>query len=164
MVYPPPPPSPSQTSPSKRALHTPTSGANHAHSLYRPPLLPWTTTSRPTSGDRKSPTKSYWTLRDDSFPSATSPPLTSTKRSPSNADEEEAGLALAGLGHGLSAAQMKARRDSVSTESVPKKAKKNPKQDKGEMRKSCSECRRLKAKCDRQFPCSNCKPYLSVIQ
>lgn len=25
-------------------------------------------------------------------------------------------------------------------------------------RKSCAECRRLKAKCDRVFPCSNCKP------
>lgn len=27
----------------------------------------------------------------------------------------------------------------------------------GKGNKSCSECRRLKAKCDRVFPCSNCK-------
>jgi hypothetical protein len=26
-----------------------------------------------------------------------------------------------------------------------------------DMRKSCAECRRLKAKCDRVFPCSNCR-------
>lgn len=26
-----------------------------------------------------------------------------------------------------------------------------------DMRRSCAECRRLKAKCDRVFPCSNCR-------
>ena len=166
MVYPPPPPSPSQTSPTKRKLadkhdHTYTAGDGDA--AYRPPVQPWTTASRPTSSHAKSPPSGYWTPRHDSYPSAVSPPLTSIKRSPSNADEEEAGLALAGLGHGLSAAQMKARRDSLSKESVPKKAKKNPKAEKGEMRKSCSECRRLKAKCDRQFPCSNCESLLRLF-
>ncbi|KLT39007.1 hypothetical protein CC85DRAFT_251975 [Cutaneotrichosporon oleaginosum] len=42
----------------------------------------------------------------------------------------------------------------------PPYAKKKSKDDKPagkDMRRSCAECRRLKAKCDRVFPCSNCR-------
>jgi hypothetical protein len=57
---------------------------------------------------------------------------------------------------GLSAGEMRARRDSTT-----KKAKVTQSADKDkdgkDGKKSCSECRRLKAKCDRQFPCSNCE-------
>lgn len=44
----------------------------------------------------------------------------------------------------------------------PKRSIVGLRKDKGadkpkDMRKSCAECRRLKAKCDRVFPCSNCR-------
>lgn len=74
-------------------------------------------------------------------------------RQPSDAEEVEAGLALAGLGLGLTAGQVKARRESMSVKSMKKEDETKPGRD---GKKSCSECRRLKAKCDRVFPCSNC--------
>ncbi|EIW67603.1 hypothetical protein TREMEDRAFT_33487 [Tremella mesenterica DSM 1558] len=56
---------------------------------------------------------------------------------------------------------MKARRESLGDHVTPiaKKVKKEEKKKNGEKdgKKSCSECRRLKAKCDRVFPCSNCR-------
>ena len=96
--------------------------------------------------------------------------INSHKRRPSDAEEVEAGMALAGLGLGLTVDQVKARRDSMNgfhaDETSPKKAKRDKvkKEKEGKEvkeakdgRKSCSECRRLKAKCDRVFPCSNCE-------
>ncbi|KAL1409129.1 hypothetical protein Q8F55_005956 [Vanrija albida] len=89
------------------------------------------------------------------------------QRRASDAEEVEAGLALAGLGlinnkrresessppNGSAAASSSAQPSSA------KKAKKEEKQGSTgggkETRKSCQECRRLKAKCDRVFPCSN---------
>lgn len=83
-------------------------------------------------------------------------------------EEEEAGLALAGMGLGLTAGEMRARRESGDVGPANKRVKvenedpaakdlasgiKKPEQAK----KSCAECRRLKAKCDRVFPCSNCE-------
>lgn len=84
-------------------------------------------------------------------------------RRPSDEEEVEAGFALAGLGLGLSPQQVRERRDieleqeAAIKPSIPiavpgKKAVKG-----GKGAKSCSECRRLKAKCDRVFPCSNCE-------
>lgn len=78
-------------------------------------------------------------------------------RRPSDADEVEAGLALAGLGLGLTAGQVKQRRDSMSGKKVKLEMKALEKKGEAkDQKKSCAECRRLKAKCDRQFPCSNC--------
>ncbi|WWC88327.1 uncharacterized protein L201_003236 [Kwoniella dendrophila CBS 6074] len=70
----------------------------------------------------------------------------------SDPGEMEASLALAGL----------KRRDSAPAGKKTKKEKddtKNASNKKGEKdgKKSCAECRRLKAKCDRVFPCSNCR-------
>ncbi|WRT68127.1 uncharacterized protein IL334_005102 [Kwoniella shivajii] len=75
-----------------------------------------------------------------------------TNRPLSDPGEMEASLALAGL----------KRRDSAPTSKKPKKEREDSKSnitkksDK-DGKKSCAECRRLKAKCDRQFPCSNCR-------
>ena len=90
-----------------------------------------------------------------------------SSRRPSDADEVEAGLALAGMGMGLSAGEMRERSNSLDKGSKkPKKATKDDKAKKNdkENKKSCSECRRLKAKCDRVFPCSNCQHDLPSLQ
>lgn len=85
-------------------------------------------------------------------------------------DELEAGLALAGLkrresapapitdGTPESVKRVKRENDDEKDE---KKEKESQVKKRGEgLKKSCAECRRLKAKCDRVFPCSNCKsPY-----
>lgn len=95
-------------------------------------------------------------------------------RQSSEAEEVEAGLALAGMGMPVSEhdGQEGARKDKVMAEKKTKKEKeKEVKKEKGDDKdkdektvkpegqgkKSCSECRRLKAKCDRVFPCSNCE-------
>ncbi|KIR52930.1 hypothetical protein I315_04386 [Cryptococcus gattii Ru294] len=82
-------------------------------------------------------------------------------------DELEAGLALAGLkrresapapipdGTPESVKRVKRENDDEKDE---KKEKESQVKKRGEgLKKSCAECRRLKAKCDRVFPCSNCK-------
>lgn len=90
-------------------------------------------------------------------------PRTGMKRRTSEEDEraEEvaAGIALAGLGLAVSVTPPA---NAVGAKKGAKRSKKEEaaskaKGDKDNNRKSCSECRRLKAKCDRQFPCSNCK-------
>lgn len=75
-----------------------------------------------------------------------------SERRPSDDDEVQAGFALAKLGSAMSPEELKARRQSTSL----KKVKKEDDKFVRDGRKSCSECRRLKARCDRVFPCSNC--------
>lgn len=82
-------------------------------------------------------------------------------------DELEAGLTLAGLKRRDSAPapvpdeapesvkKVKQENDEGKDE---KKEKESQIKKRGEgLKRSCAECRRLKAKCDRVFPCSNCK-------
>ena len=87
-------------------------------------------------------------------------------RHPSDEDEREAGLALAGLG--LSSINQPKRLQSVpeseSSQGPSKKqrakavpVKKERGQEPGKGQNACKECRRLKAKCDKQIPCSTCK-------
>lgn len=61
---------------------------------------------------------------------------------------------------GLSPDQVRERRDSILSSpplaGVKEEKSAKVKKDKKTAVKSCSECRRLKAKCDRVFPCSNC--------
>ncbi|WVQ96589.1 hypothetical protein IAU59_003694 [Kwoniella sp. CBS 9459] len=75
---------------------------------------------------------------------------TSSTRPLSDPGEVEASLALAGLKRRDSAPVAKKHKKEKETDAKPKKAEKDGK-------KSCAECRRLKAKCDRVFPCSNCR-------
>ncbi|WVF69093.1 hypothetical protein IAT40_003867 [Kwoniella sp. CBS 6097] len=75
---------------------------------------------------------------------------TSSTRPLSDPGEVEASLALAGLKRRDSAPMVKKTKKEKESDVKPKKADKDGK-------KSCAECRRLKAKCDRVFPCSNCR-------
>ncbi|WVW85067.1 hypothetical protein I302_107103 [Kwoniella bestiolae CBS 10118] len=70
----------------------------------------------------------------------------------SDPGEVEASLALAGLKRRDSApsSAKKPKKEKEDSKAASKKAEKDGK-------KSCAECRRLKAKCDRVFPCSNCR-------
>nr|XP_019013097.1 uncharacterized protein I206_02594 [Kwoniella pini CBS 10737]OCF51878.1 hypothetical protein I206_02594 [Kwoniella pini CBS 10737] len=75
----------------------------------------------------------------------------------SDPGEMEASLALAGLKRRDSAptnngnnSNKKVKKEKEDKNAANKKAEKDGK-------KSCAECRRLKAKCDRVFPCSNCR-------
>lgn len=91
-------------------------------------------------------------------------------------NEVEAGLALAGMGLGFSGEDVKptgiadgetdlqSKGEGLSSPVKPRGGKKTKQVvEEGEKtkgaagRKSCAECRRMKAKCDRVFPCSNCK-------
>ena len=91
-------------------------------------------------------------------------------RRPSEEEEREAGLALAGLGLSATSTPTNAstRFSSVQeseTQGPSKKqrAKAVPKKNNervsepGKAQNACKECRRLKAKCDKQIPCSTCK-------
>ena len=80
------------------------------------------------------------------------PRISKSERRPSDDVDVQAGLALAKLGLAMPPEEIKARRQSTSLKKVRKEEEKPVKDG----RKSCSECRRLKAKCDRVFPCSNC--------
>ncbi|OCF44315.1 hypothetical protein I317_01760 [Kwoniella heveanensis CBS 569] len=75
---------------------------------------------------------------------------TSSTRPLSDPGEVEASLALAGLKRRDSAPMVKKAKKEKEADAKPKKGDKDGK-------KSCAECRRLKAKCDRVFPCSNCR-------
>jgi hypothetical protein len=80
------------------------------------------------------------------------------KRRPSDAEEVEAGLALANMAEQAKKASPKSGAGTVNGGAVKKSKKEDGKKgDNKDNRKSCSECRRLKAKCDRVFPCSNCE-------
>ncbi|CAD6563598.1 MAG: hypothetical protein TREMPRED_000005 [Tremellales sp. Tagirdzhanova-0007] len=81
------------------------------------------------------------------------PRISKSERRPSDDVDVQAGLALAKLGLAMPPEEIKARRQSTSLKKVRKEEEKPVKDG----RKSCSECRRLKAKCDRVFPCSNCR-------
>lgn len=91
-------------------------------------------------------------------------PTDSPQRKSSEGSEVEASMALSGLGLALPhvshmlGSTIK-RRDEHSPRVTPTTQKKLRKDDKPakDTRKSCAECRRLKAKCDRVFPCSNCR-------
>lgn len=74
-------------------------------------------------------------------------------RSPNGAEEVEAGMALANLGQATAEPARNANANARDT--TTKRTKKDAAAK--DMRKSCAECRRLKAKCDRVFPCSNCR-------
>lgn len=90
-----------------------------------------------------------------------------THRHPSDEEEREAGLALAGLG--LSSIPTQSTRlqsvpESETSQGPGKKArakaapvKKERGSEPGKGTNACKECRRLKAKCDKQIPCSTCK-------
>lgn len=158
MVYPPPPPQKSQTPPSDggKGVSLPSMG-----SWAPPPPVPSPRSVQASPGWGSGPPP--MNLPGWSGQNFTSEPMSAGRgakresmsdRRPSGAEEVEAGLALAGLGLGLTAGEVKARRDSVT-----KKVKKEDEKPAKDGKKSCSECRRLKAKCDRVFPCSNCQSY-----
>jgi hypothetical protein len=81
-----------------------------------------------------------------------------TSEEEEHAEEVEAGIALAGLGLAVSVTPPA---NVAGVKKGSKRAKKEEPASKAKAekdnRKSCSECRRLKAKCDREFPCSNCR-------
>ena len=157
MVYPPPPPQTGRQHEFRSPLSEEGKGVSlpSMGSWAPPPPGPSPRTSQASPGWASGPPPI-------SFPAWRDPQVTpgsagrGAKRSgddsaASGTEEVEAGLALAGLGLGLTAGEMMARRDSMTKRSKPDEEK-TPKDG----RKSCSECRRLKAKCDRVFPCSNC--------
>lgn len=174
MVYPPPPPRPGQEyhplplfsddANARRDYSLPSMGswapprvpsphtrndvfASHSDTAF--PTPPWQPDSLPQSQPQSKPPTSV----SSTSPGSKKRPRDRDRARRPSQEEEEAGLALAGLGMGLSAGEMRARRDSTT-----KKAKVTKSADKEkDGKKSCSECRRLKAKCDRQFPCSNCE-------
>ena len=106
-------------------------------------------------------------------------------------EEVQAGMALANMGMGMSPNSYKARSDGLATPPDAGAQSKKPKVEKDKIKReeqdkikdfkketvevgpngqplakrSCAECRRLKAKCDRQFPCSNCQssPPLPIV-
>ncbi|KAL7420726.1 hypothetical protein Q5752_004677 [Cryptotrichosporon argae] len=137
MVYPPPPPVPGQP--------------YHELPLFESPPpheRPWP--SRPAHHPAYD--------GGHAFEPAVPPPMPARKRpsDPADAAEIQAGLALAGM---TMAAQPR-RASAGAGGGAGKKAKRESDDAKPagkEARKSCSECRRLKAKCDRVFPCSNCR-------
>lgn len=161
MVYPPPPPphdySPTTPADQGKGVSLPSMG-----SWAPPPTLPSTRISLPSPGWGSGPPPTNlpgWRTEQAAYVPEPQSAGRAAKRSrdsmngqrrSSDADEVEAGLALAGLGLGFFAGEMKKRRKSV----VVKREDERPPKD---GRKSCSECRRLKAKCDRVFPCSNCQ-------
>ncbi|ODO00034.1 hypothetical protein I350_06657 [Cryptococcus amylolentus CBS 6273] len=72
--------------------------------------------------------------------------------------ELEAGMALAGLKRRESAPTAVSKKTSSLVKAEPGEEKPIVKKaEKPSNAKSCAECRRLKAKCDRVFPCSNCR-------
>ncbi|WWD18802.1 hypothetical protein CI109_103257 [Kwoniella shandongensis] len=77
-------------------------------------------------------------------------------RALSDPEEVEASLALAELKRRDSAPSGKKVKKEEDVKPSAATANGGKKGDK-DGRKSCAECRRLKAKCDRQFPCSNCR-------
>lgn len=146
MVYPPPPPPNSHRTQHVQHHGHPYPTYEHPPDLYRHP--DHNQVNEDTGHDAKRP-------RPEAY------------RHPSDA-ETEAGLALAGLGLGLSPDQLRQSRQTLDDSPGPDIADKKPvikggkKASKaGKGAKSCSECRRLKAKCDRQFPCSNCQYHLT---
>ncbi|ORX37085.1 hypothetical protein BD324DRAFT_424910 [Kockovaella imperatae] len=157
MVYPPPPPLPG---------HSPTSRHSGTFASEK------TTTPIPLDfvqpfeeHPRRGSGAVYWTPKTDKrdlgrTESAQSSQISNVglKRRPSVVDEEIAGLALADLSAGLSIDEVKARRDNLAGAKSKKKPRKESNvKTENVAKKSCSECRRLKAKCDRVFPCSNCR-------
>lgn len=78
------------------------------------------------------------------------------KRRQSDAEEVEAGIALAGLGMTRAGSDMSVKKEAGGQTKRAKKEEGGAKKAEKDNKKSCSECRRLKAKCDRVFPCSNC--------
>jgi len=161
MPYPPPLPQPSQPPIKQEGYQAP---LRHAFNPYDPyhqahiPTYPIDTADsrRPGMNVHPDPKRPRTNLRH-----------------PSDEEEREAGLALAGLGLSTTPTQAGGRLQSVpESESqgtgASKKprvkaaaaaaAKKNEKgQEPGKAQNACKECRRLKAKCDKQIPCSTCK-------
>lgn len=78
------------------------------------------------------------------------------KRRPSDAEQVEAGMALATMAEHAKKSSPRSAAANGGT-GVKKVKKEDGKKTDKDNRKSCSECRRLKAKCDRVFPCSNCE-------
>lgn len=145
MVYPPPPPNQKQeVSPLSQNLpfdNSPQHSGERSGSIQLPSVGSWAPPTHPPPDSSHSPPR---------FPAHDSLPFPHNmnhKRPPSDDEEVEAGLALAGM------AMVK----KEPTQPAKKVKKDEGKKGEKDNKKSCSECRRLKAKCDRVFPCSNCR-------
>ena len=153
MVYPPPPP-PHSLKPDYSPIpqhsgtfnNSPSMSGERRGSIQLPPMGSWAPPPLPSPHPDQSSARF---LPQDEMRFATDKGR-AHKRRPSDAEEVEAGLALAGMAN-------RAKKEPASAGQSQKKAKKDDGKKEKDNRKSCSECRRLKAKCDRVFPCSNCE-------
>ena len=116
-----------------------------------PPMTSWAPPSM-HQAHQSSNASSRFGSNGNNTPNQFTDTTRSHKRRPSDTEEVEAGIALAGLG-----LTMPARSEPPSQKPAKKTKKDETKKADKDNKKSCSECRRLKAKCDRVFPCSNCK-------
>jgi hypothetical protein len=165
MPYPPPPPQPSQLQIKQEpGYHPAQASLRHAFHPYDPynqshiPTYPIDTADNRRPGmnvhpDPKRPRTNF--------------------RHPSDEEEREAGLALAGLGLSTTPTQAVGRLQSVPESESQKQGQGTSKKPRtkaaaaavkkvdrgsepGKGQTACKECRRLKAKCDKQIPCSTC--------
>jgi hypothetical protein len=152
-MYPPPPPLPGQATIKAEANYHPRPAFNPYE--YNHPHIPYQI--EPDHHQRRP---------SDIQPETKRPRL--ANRHPSDEDEREAGLALAGLGLSTTPTGGVPRLQSVPESEIsqgPNKrqrakavTKKNDRgSEPGRAQNACKECRRLKAKCDKQIPCSTCK-------
>jgi hypothetical protein len=92
-------------------------------------------------------------------------------RRPSDEEEREAGLALAGLGLSLTptlsadAAHGDSEHEGQDKKPTIKSTNKKGGRisETGKARNACKECRRLKSKCDKQIPCSTCRSHAAYV-
>jgi hypothetical protein len=159
MVYPPPPPGDRYDTSNRYAGGQENGGYVSLPLLgsWAPPAVQPFSSVSPHVSNNSTPTLAY-----QSGPNLHPSTKRGTKRSPNSdeSEEVEAGFALVGLG-GIQI-KSKAKRvtpgKKVKTEDKPNSdANGAVKKVEKDGKKSCSECRRLKAKCDRVFPCSNCE-------
>jgi hypothetical protein len=159
MVYPPPPPGAAEHQEYQHAMYQPNEYDNSQRrgSVQLPSMGSWA----PPAPDLANGHPGGWTIQQHNTYSADPNSYAasqdrSSKRRSSDAEQVEAGIALAGLGLGYPAAASESRPKKDLPAGTAKKARKEEtKTGKEGSKKSCAECRRLKAKCDRQFPCSN---------
>ena len=158
MVYPPPPPPETNDGASLRSSTSPLSRMVPINPVQLPSMGTWAPTSQPSHLS--------WPHTSDQAPqpqssqqSSDSQQTSNLKRRPSDQDEVEAGMTLTGLARKSSSppTATATRRRKAPAAKKAKKEETPVKRVEKESRKSCSECRRLKAKCDRVFPCSNCR-------
>ncbi|KAK4686463.1 hypothetical protein P7C73_g3669, partial [Tremellales sp. Uapishka_1] len=137
MVYPPPPPQPGAKYQPGPLFQSSTASPDERISPMGP---------SPSTGEPQIVTDAHLSLKKRGAEDQATKAKGTRKKAKTakvEGDEVAAGLALTQLGKG---ATWKKEEKPVVKRDGEKDA-----------RKSCSECRRLKAKCDRQFPCSNCR-------